>query len=146
MDCEGLCDEDVRLKIPSDWWLTNAKTKSFLAKKVHRNNKEISPQVSHLPRGSSRKEQRCIASAHVDEERVNASVVREAADESVQAHRRLQLLVGKLAASKTISDNIALQLRLLNEHKDHYVSKHGEESWVEKVNDLLSKLPDPSGE
>ena len=89
---------------------------------------------------------RRIASARVDEERVNASVVREAADESVQAHRRLQLLVGKLAASKTISDNIALQLRLLNEHKDHYVSKHGEESWVEKVNDLLSKLPDPSGE
>ena len=44
---------------------------------------------------------------------------------------------------KTQNDNISLKLCLFHENREHFVSKHGEAACMGKVNDLVSKLPDP---
>jgi hypothetical protein len=127
---------------PADWEYNHAK--SFLAKRVHRNNKEISPIVSDLPKGKSRKQQRQDAEARVTEERANARAVRESVDEANQERRNIQMRIAKLAAIKTQTDSISSQLRLLQDHKEHFIAKHGESAFTDKVNALLDKLPDPS--
>ena len=118
--------------------------KSFLAKRVHRHNKEISTNVSNLPAGQTRKEQRRVAEARVIEDRENARAVRHASDESIKQCQAVQMSIAQLALIKTQSDSISLQLRLFHDNKAHYVAKHGEDAWVEKVNSLLELLPDPS--
>ena len=118
--------------------------RSFLAKRVHRNNKEISANVSNLPAGQTRNEQRRAAEARVIDDRANARAVRHASDESHKQRQVLQLNVATLAVIKTQSDSISLQLRLYHENKDHFVAKHGEDAWVEKVNTLLELLPTPT--
>jgi hypothetical protein len=140
-ECDGMDEEDILELIPSTWEYTNAK--SFLAKRVHRNNKEISPYVSHLPAGKTRKEQRKDAAARTIEDRANARAVREAADVAAGERRALQVRMAKMAMVKSQTDSISVQLCLFQDHKDHFVSKHGELKWIERVNALLDKLPDP---
>lgn len=137
-------DEDILGIIPSTWEYTTPVMKSFLAKRVHRHNKEISPNVSDLPAGQTRKEQRRVAEARVIEDRENARAVRHASDESMKQRQAMQMSIAQLAMIKTQSDSISLQLRLFHDNKAHYVSKHGEDAWVAKVNALLEMLPDPS--
>ncbi len=51
--------------------------------------------------------------------------------------------VAKLAMIKTQTDSISIQLRLFRDNKDLFILKHGEQAFIDKVNCLLSKLPDP---
>jgi hypothetical protein len=134
--------EEILVLVSNTWEYTYAK--SFLAKKVHRNNKEISSVVSHLPPGKTRKQQRKEAEARTVEDRSNARAVCQAADDAAGERRALQLRMAKMAMVKSQTDSISLQLRLFQDHKDHFISKHGELKWIERVNALLDKLPNPA--
>jgi hypothetical protein len=68
--CEDKEEEDILEIIPAAWEYTAPAMKSFLAKRVHRHNKEISTNVSNLSAGQTRKEQRRVA------EDVSSKIVR----------------------------------------------------------------------
>eukprot|EP00956_Cyclotella_meneghiniana_P025799 scaffold54583_cov64-Cyclotella_meneghiniana.AAC.2 len=142
-DFVGCSEEEILERMPLIYSFTSKSLQSFLAKKVHRLNKEISPQVSHLPAGQSRANQRRAHEARVIEERDNARAVREASDESAIERRQVQVNIAKLALVKTQSDSISLQLRLYQENKEFFIAKNGEAAYIDKVNSLLDKLPDP---
>jgi hypothetical protein len=137
-------EEDILGIIPSTWEYTTPVMNSFLSKRVHRHNKEISPNVFDLPSGQTRKKKRRVAKAHVIEDRENAQAVRQASEESMRQRHAVQMSIAQLTLIKTQSDSISLQLRLFHHNKAHYVSKHGKDAWVAKVNSLLEFLPDPS--
>lgn len=138
---EDMDDED--LDIPSTWWLTHPKIKGLLSKMVHCNNKEICRYPSTQPAGQSRKSQREAAAVQVREERVTAAAVRNASDDVFQAQRKMKHIVAKRVMIKTQTDSISIQLCLFHDNKDLFILKHGEQAFIDKVNCLLSKLPDP---
>ena len=103
--CTDVDDEDIFDLIPSTWEYTSSVMRSFLAKRVHRKNKEISANVSNLPAGQTRNEQRRAAEARVIDDRANARAVRHASDESNKQRQVLQLNVATLAVIKTQSSS-----------------------------------------
>ena len=78
------------------------------------------------------------------EERADARAVREASDDAKNDARKMQMHIAKLAAIKTQTDSISLQLRLFHENRAHFEAKHGAAAFQAKVNALLDMLPMPS--
>ena len=140
-------DVDIGSIIPTTFWMKNPKCKYLLAVMVHRHNKEIARNVTDLPSGCTRQEQRETARGRVESER-QASREEEnqsarLAEDTRHAHqfKHLKLSAAKASILKTETDSISIQLSLYHTHKEAYVSAMGETHYNNRVAELIDSLP-----
>ena len=143
-ECEG--EEDASIIIPDNWWLNNINTKCLLACMVHRQNKELVNDCTAAPPGQTRETQRRSAQSRLvndrSQDRAAIAATAQDNDPDLRLQKKMRLSIAQMSVIKAQSDVVSMQIKLLNENKDSYVSRHGADKWQRKITDLLDKLPD----
>jgi len=144
----------VNGKIPSTWWLEDAKCKYTLSCIVHKDNKDISTKAKTLPPGQSRKQQRADLKKSVERERsvdrlervvpvvqANGLVVMEKYGDVEHQMKKVRVDGMLLLIKKNKVDALVAQINMLQQMKDVYVGTMGQEKYKAKMVHLMDQMP-----
>ena len=139
-----------------NWWLegTNKHVwkpsnaiRCLLAIQVHRQSKEIAVDCTAAPAGQTQRQQRSAKLKHTNDARAEARASAVAAERDADPYfhqeKKLRLMVVNTSILEKRGDMISKHLTLLAKNESSFVRMNGQEAYDEKVNKLLSSLPDP---
>jgi hypothetical protein len=128
--------------IPDGWWLTS----ETFACLVHKDNKDISSRPTNLPPGRShiaaRKEKERAISVERGKAKMDCPVrAQETYGDVDIAIKKAKVEGMKSYASKTATDMIVTQVKLMRENAEIFKSIHGENQYNTMIANLLCQLP-----
>jgi hypothetical protein len=132
--------------IPDGWWLTSETCKFMLACLVHKDNKDISSRPTNLPPGRSRIAARKEKELAISVERGKAKMDRPVPAQETYGDVDIAIKKAKVEgmksyASKTATDMIVTQVKLMRENAEIFKSIHGENQYNTMIANLLCQLP-----
>ena len=150
---DGMDDEEIMESIPSDFFLKGEKNhqngpnmRPMLAAMVHRTNPDLVSDCTSVASGQTRDKQRVTGRERIqatrEAEREERARIVEM-DPEVRAAKKARITFGMLSILKTKSDVISTHLRLWAENKESFIRIHGQDTYDQKIVELLGKLPDP---
>jgi hypothetical protein len=155
-ECCDRTDEEIDELIDSTYWLDDCD--HILTLKVHKDNREFSPDCADKPAGKTRKEQRATTSKRVETKRAEEREEREQAIETrvairaaaAETNRELtyeSILSSRQkhvnASGKNLERKIKMlerKIKMMERHQNIFEKKHGADWYEQKLSELLEAL------
>jgi hypothetical protein len=130
-------------QISSTWWLKHESCKYMLAILVHKDNKDISSNLTKLPPGDTRKEARKKKADALADKRATARAAHPINIYDNVDHKLKKVKVDGMRSQveKNLVESIVSQINVMRQNEEIYKSMLSMTKYKDKIVQLMNKLP-----